>query len=71
MKIFPDFKAEQIFGSINWKNELDDFVRETKNAVNKIIREDEGIRILRRFGIEFRRTFNWCLFFNIVNYKSL
>jgi len=58
MKIFPDFKAEQIFGSINWKNELDDFVRETKNAVNKIIREDEGIRILRRFGIEFRRTFN-------------
>jgi len=58
MKIFPDFKAEQIFGSINWKNQLNDFVRETKNAVNKIIREDEGIRILRRFGIEFRRTFN-------------
>jgi hypothetical protein len=58
MKIFPDFKAEKIFGSINWKNELDDFVRETRNVVNKTIREDEGIRILRRFGIEFRRTFH-------------
>lgn len=58
MKILPDFKAEKIFGSINWKNELDDFVRETRNVVNKTIREDEGIRILRRFGIEFRRTFH-------------
>jgi hypothetical protein len=58
MKIFPEFSKETIFSNMNWKNELPAFVESTRNRINQIVREDEGIRILRRFGIEFRRTFH-------------
>lgn len=58
LKIFPDFKSEEIFSNKNWKNELTSLIADIRKKVNKIIREDEGIRILRRFGIEFRRTFH-------------
>lgn len=58
LKIFPDFKSEEIFSNLNWKNELTSLIADIRKKVNKIIREDEGIRILRRFGIEFRRTFH-------------
>ena len=51
MKIFPEFKIQKIFTGINWKNELGAFIDETKKKINEVIREDEGIRILRRFGI--------------------
>ena len=57
MKIFPDYKPDSFFGNSNWKNELPAFVEKHKSKIHAIIREDEGIRILRRFGIEFRRTF--------------
>lgn len=58
LKIFPDFKSEQIFGNVNWKNDLGSLVADFRKKINKIIREDEGIRILRRFDIHFRRTFH-------------
>lgn len=43
---------------MNWKNELPEIIADIRKKVNKIIREDEGIRILRRFNIHFRRTFH-------------
>lgn len=58
LKIFPDFKSEQIFSSMNWKNDLTNTVSDIRKKINKVIREDEGIRILRRFDIHFRRTFH-------------
>jgi hypothetical protein len=58
LKIFPDFKSEQIFANVNWKNDLGNIVGDIRKKINKIIREDEGIRILRRFDIHFRRTFH-------------
>jgi hypothetical protein len=57
MRIFPEFKPETIFANKNWKNELDSSIEDLRQKINKIIREDEGIRILRRFNIQFRRTF--------------
>ena len=26
MKIFPDFKVDNVFGSVNWKNQLGSFI---------------------------------------------
>ena len=57
MRIFPDYKEDSFFSNPNWMNELPAFVDKHKKVIHAIIREDEGIRILRRFGIEFRRTF--------------
>lgn len=51
MSIFPNFKVDDIFRSKNWKNELGAFIENAKTQINRIIREDEGIRILRRHGI--------------------
>lgn len=38
LKICPDFKSEQVFASVNWKNDLTSIVGDIRKRVNKIIR---------------------------------
>ena len=58
MKFFPDFDGEQMLESINWKNELPGFMQKSRKYITEIIQEDEGVSILKRFGIVFFRTFD-------------
>jgi hypothetical protein len=57
-KIFPAFNEEEVFTNKNWKNEFPVYMQNCRKTISKVIREDEGIRILKRFGIQFYRTWN-------------
>lgn len=40
MKIFPLFKPEDVFANRNWKNELNVFMGDIRQKINRCIRED-------------------------------
>lgn len=57
LRFFPHFTPASIFSNKDWRNQLAGFKADTRETIDKAIRTDEGIGVLRRFNVHFSRTF--------------